>query len=183
LRILGIILIVLSLLLLIAVPPAGVICLLFGIILIIRSSKNLTDKIKASIAKSKEKSEQSAKLLKEKYEESLQEQKELKNQISDVKTIHKLKVLAQENRERMESAGLSMYEWSTAQDERVRPSHALMEGKICKWDDPTVYSTDGKTWKPRPEGAPLVHPGEEEGCRCTALSYWNELVGEVDKAI
>jgi len=90
-----------------------------------------------------------------------------------------LKKLALENRERMEADGLKLYEWSTSLDERVRPSHALMEGKLCKWADSAVYSTDGgKTWKPRPSGATLTHPGEEEGCRCTALSYEKELLGD-----
>jgi uncharacterized protein with gpF-like domain len=99
---------------------------------------------------------------------------------------------------RMEQAGLTMYIWSTAQDERVRgkpkleggiypnarPSHHLMEGLLCRWSDPTVYSDDGgKTWKPRPSGAVLLHPGRDIQCRCTALSYWDELVGEVDKEI
>jgi SPP1 gp7 family putative phage head morphogenesis protein len=85
---------------------------------------------------------------------------------------------------RMEAAGLEMYIWSTSGDERVRSSHALMDGLLCRWDDASVYSDDGgKTWKPRPLGAVLVHPGEDIQCRCTALSYWDELVDEVDQKI
>jgi hypothetical protein len=96
---------------------------------------------------------------------------------------------------RMEQAGLTMYIWSTAQDERVRgnpaghyphakPTHWAMEGLLCRWDDSTVYSDDkGKTWKPRPSGAVMLHPGQDIQCRCTALSYWDELVGEVDSVI
>jgi hypothetical protein len=62
---------------------------------------------------------------------------------------------ALENKKRMQEAGLKLYEWSTCNDERVRPSHTLMEGKICKRADPTVYSTDGgKSWKARPKDAP-----------------------------
>jgi len=87
-----------------------------------------------------------------------------------------LRKLAAENRRQMEECGLKLYEWSTCGDERVSPAHALMEGKICKWADPTVCSTNGKTWKPRPKGAPHAHPGEEEGCRCTAMSYSKELL-------
>ena len=64
-------------------------------------------------------------------------------------------------KKRNESAGISMYTWATAMDERVRgrpfgrweyskETHWIMEGKVCKWDDPTVYSTDGgKTWESR----------------------------------
>jgi uncharacterized protein with gpF-like domain len=96
---------------------------------------------------------------------------------------------------RMESVGLSMYIWETSGDERVRgdpggkypsakPSHWLMDGALCRWDDSTVYSQDGgKTWIPRPSGAVLLHPGDDYLCRCTALAYWWELVGEADAMI
>jgi SPP1 gp7 family putative phage head morphogenesis protein len=85
---------------------------------------------------------------------------------------------------RMEEAGLGMYIWSTSGDERVRTSHIELDNKLCRWDDASVYSEDGgKTWKPRPEGWAHVHPGEDIQCRCTALSYWDELVGEVDLII
>jgi hypothetical protein len=84
------------------------------------------------------------------------------------------------DRKRMEDTGLKLYVWSTCGDERVRPSHALMDGKLCKWADPTVYSSNGgKAWKSRPKGAVLGHPGEEDGCRCTALSYEKELLGGI----
>jgi hypothetical protein len=47
-----------------------------------------------------------------------------------------------------------------------------------------VYSDDGgKTWKPRPSGAVLLHPGIDFQCRCTAIAYWQELVGEADAMI
>jgi uncharacterized protein with gpF-like domain len=96
---------------------------------------------------------------------------------------------------RMESVGLSMYIWETSGDERVRgnpegkypnanPSHWLMDGALCRWDDPTVYSQDGgKTWIDRPAGAVQLHPGFDYLCRCTATSYWDELVGEADAMI
>jgi hypothetical protein len=96
---------------------------------------------------------------------------------------------------RMESVGLSMYIWETSGDERVRgdpggkypdaiPSHHLMDGLMCRWDNSSVYSEDGgKTWKPRPSGAVLLHPGQDYICRCTAIAYWQELVGEADGVI
>ena len=85
---------------------------------------------------------------------------------------------------RMQAVGLEMYEWSTVADERVRDSHADLEGVICRWDDPTVYSDDGgKTWKPRPADWAQEHPGQDIQCRCTALSYWDELIDEVDREI
>jgi hypothetical protein len=96
---------------------------------------------------------------------------------------------------RMESAGLSMYIWSTSGDERVRgysgglypdahPSHYAMDELLCRWDDPAVCSYDGgKTWVDRPAGAVQLHPGEDYQCRCTALAYWNEIVDEADEQI
>jgi SPP1 gp7 family putative phage head morphogenesis protein len=94
------------------------------------------------------------------------------------------KLNGQVTQARMEAAGLDMYIWSTSGDERVRSSHALLDGKLCRWDNALVYSEDrGKTWIPRPSGAVLLHPGEDIQCRCCALSYWDELVGEVDAQI
>jgi hypothetical protein len=96
---------------------------------------------------------------------------------------------------RMESVGLTMYVWETSGDERVRgdpggkypnakPSHYLMDEALCRWSDSTVYSQDGgKTWIPRPSGAVLLHPGQDYQCRCTAIAYWYELVGEADAMI
>jgi SPP1 gp7 family putative phage head morphogenesis protein len=85
---------------------------------------------------------------------------------------------------RMESVGLTMYIWETSGDERVRPSHTLMDEKLCRWDDPTVCSEDeGKTWIDRPSGAVQLHPGFDWQCRCTATSYWEELVQEADKLL
>jgi SPP1 gp7 family putative phage head morphogenesis protein len=82
---------------------------------------------------------------------------------------------------RMESIGLTMYTWETSGDERVRPSHKVMDEGLCRWDDPSVYSEDdGKTWIPRPSGAVLLHPGMDYQCRCTATAYWQELVQEAD---
>jgi uncharacterized protein with gpF-like domain len=59
-----------------------------------------------------------------------------------------------------------------------------MDEGLCRWDNASVYSDDGgKTWKPRPSGAVMQHPGQDYQCRCTALSYWDELVDEVDAKI
>ncbi len=51
-------------------------------------------------------------------------------------------------------AGIERYEWLTAQDDRVRPSHAALDGQIFSWDDPP------------PEGP----PGSDILCRCVALA-------------
>lgn len=81
----------------------------------------------------------------------------------------------------MEEVGLELYVWSTAYDDRVRDSHALMEGLLCRWDDASVCSYDnGKTWVPRPSGAVDLHPGQDIQCRCIGLAFYPELVAEVN---
>jgi len=87
------------------------------------------------------------------------------------------------NRHRQESIGVEMYIWRTVKDERVvgKPggrypkgnkahgNHWMMDGKYCRWDDPTVYSTDkGKTWKKRKSDMPKNNPGDDILCRCHA---------------
>jgi SPP1 gp7 family putative phage head morphogenesis protein len=71
---------------------------------------------------------------------------------------------------RNQALGLDQYEWSTSGDERVRESHKAMNGKLCRWDDPTVYSEDGgATWGPRSAiGGVEQHPGMDYQCRCVS---------------
>lgn len=57
------------------------------------------------------------------------------------------------NQTRQESLGVTEYVWQTAEDNRVRPTHAAHNGKIFRWDDP-----------PKDTG----HPGNDVNCRCVA---------------
>lgn len=93
------------------------------------------------------------------------------------------------------SAGISMYIWRTAGDERVRgmpggkwqyaiPSHWAMEGKLCRWDNSNVYSEDGgTTWLQRGSDMPLSHPGIEIQCRCQAIPFFDLMVGVIDEQL
>lgn len=77
--------------------------------------------------------------------------------------------------------GLECYVWSTAKDDRVRESHHLMEGLLCKYDDASVCSYDGgKTWVERPSGAVELHPGQDIQCRCVGLAYYPELMAKLE---
>lgn len=69
--------------------------------------------------------------------------------------------------------GLDLYEWGGTGDERERDSHFVLNSKLCKYSDPTVYSDDGgKTWKKRSSiGAFIGKPGEDYQCRCLPLPY------------
>ena len=79
---------------------------------------------------------------------------------------------------RQRSVGVETYIWRTGRDERVRGSHDVLEGMLCQWDDPTVYSDDGgETWKSRSSiGGYEGHPGEDYQCRCSAESNVAEVL-------
>ena len=84
------------------------------------------------------------------------------------------------DRLRQESIGIKMYVWRTMKDNSVvgKPggvypkgsdkhgNHYKMEGMFCRWDDPTVYSRDGKRWAKRPADVIDPHPGHGILCRC-----------------
>ncbi len=55
--------------------------------------------------------------------------------------------------DRQVAAGVTHYVWSSARDERVRPSHRDLEGQVIAWADAP------------PEG----HPGAPIQCRCVAI--------------
>ncbi len=83
----------------------------------------------------------------------------------------KLNAALTESRSR--ALGLDLYEWGGADDERERDSHRKLNGMLCKYSDPTVYSDNsGKTWKKRKSiGAYEGNPGTDYQCRCTSLPY------------
>ena len=62
---------------------------------------------------------------------------------------------------RQTEAGVESYTWSTSRDERVRESHAELEGETFSWDD-----------APEPG-----HPGEDIQCRCVAIPVIAEFEG------
>lgn len=71
---------------------------------------------------------------------------------------------------RAQAVGSKTYIWVGTGDERERDSHFVLNGMLCKWNDPTVYSDDnGATWKSRRSiGAFIGHPSEDYQCRCNA---------------
>ena len=73
-------------------------------------------------------------------------------------------------KDRNEKLGIKTYIWVGAGDNRERQNHKVLNGKLCRFDDPTVYSDDnGDTWKKRKTiGGVELHPGEDYQCRCGA---------------
>ncbi|WP_107327482.1 minor capsid protein [Agrobacterium pusense] len=59
------------------------------------------------------------------------------------------------NRKRQEQAGVTSYTWTSAHDERTRPLHRSLDGKVYKWGEATGAE----------QGLP---PGQPVNCRCLA---------------
>jgi SPP1 gp7 family putative phage head morphogenesis protein len=63
------------------------------------------------------------------------------------------------NQVRQVDLGIEQYEWSTSEDERVRDSHAEIDGEVFSWDNPPIVDDEP------------VNPGMACGCRCAALPH------------
>jgi len=98
----------------------------------------------------------------------------LENRVKMIARNETSSINANLNKARHESVGIKFYEWGTSGDERVRHSHSVMDKKICKYDDPTVYAdtiedaVKGK-WKKRSSiGGVEKNAGIDYNCRCVA---------------
>jgi len=60
------------------------------------------------------------------------------------------------NRVRQTALGIERFQWQTAEDERVRESHADLDGQIFSWDDPPTVDDE------------IATPGSPIQCRCVA---------------
>jgi len=52
-------------------------------------------------------------------------------------------------------AGVRAFKWSTAADERVRPRHAMLEGRVFNWHEPPDVGFPGEPIQCRCIGEPL----------------------------
>lgn len=93
------------------------------------------------------------------------------------------KLNGQITRARQTELGVRRYIWRTSEDERVRPSHAVLEGLTCTWSDSTIiirYDEDGAA--DRIKRSSLVppgfegSPGEDYQCRCYAEPVLDDIV-------
>lgn len=85
---------------------------------------------------------------------------------------------------RMTDAGIDMYTWMTANDERVRSKHKTLNNKTMRWDDNSLYSDNkGKTWKKRTKDMFIGIPGQDIQCRCTSIPFFDDMIAEVDNEI
>ncbi len=66
--------------------------------------------------------------------------------------------------------GITEYEWVTSDDERVRDSHKVMNGKICQWDSDITYKNNVNDSLLRHRSSIKgveKQFGEDFQCRCT----------------
>ena len=63
-------------------------------------------------------------------------------------------------RDRSQTVNAETYEWSTQKDERVRASHAELDGQVFQWGSPPP--------------ALGLEPGEDHNCRCIGLTIFEE---------
>lgn len=76
----------------------------------------------------------------------------------------------------IEGAGFEMYTWMCMPDGVTRDSHKALNGMVCRWDKPDLYSDDGgKTWQKRTGSMFIGEPGQDFNCRCTAVPFDPEL--------
>jgi len=95
----------------------------------------------------------------------------------------------------MQAIGVESYFWKVIMDEKLRgnpegkyknsnPSHYVMEGLLCRFDDPLVYSEDkGKTWIMKHGKMELKHYGQASNCRCTFKINLKNEIKEIDKGL
>ena len=95
--------------------------------------------------------------------------------------VGKLKSMIAKRRQK--EIGLDLYAWVTAGDERVRKSHSSLDGMICKWEDSTVYSSDGIDFTERSGGMTKAEPGMDVRCRCNATPYFDELIEQINQEL
>ncbi len=78
---------------------------------------------------------------------------------------------------RQQELGIETYRWLTAGDERVRKSHRVLDNKICRWDDPTVFLDEktGKWVKRSTIGGTNVHTSQDVNCRCQPIPQFEDL--------
>ena len=71
------------------------------------------------------------------------------------------KAVGQLTQARHQQLGIQEYTWRTAQDERVRPTHQVLDGTPQRWNSPPSVG----------------HPGQDIQCRCVPIPLIPEALG------
>jgi SPP1 gp7 family putative phage head morphogenesis protein len=87
------------------------------------------------------------------------------------------KEYGEQNRATQLAFGIKEYRWQTSNDERVRFNHASLNGKICNWNNSSVYKdTKKENWKQRTSSMYVGIPGEDYNCRCVGIPIFPSLL-------
>lgn len=82
-------------------------------------------------------------------------------------------------KQRQVDCGINVYQWSTSNDERVRKSHAEMDGKYYYWNGDKLGEINGIKVYP----APKYHPGMDYNCRCVAIAVLDLAAWDMTNAV
>ena len=77
-------------------------------------------------------------------------------------------------KQRQQNLGIKRFKWLTSHDERVRDTHAALDGMIFDWDT----GASGSGVPAEMEG---LMPGEDFNCRCTSTIVKEDLLEALDK--
>lgn len=88
----------------------------------------------------------------------------LENRIKLIARNEVSSINGQINKTRMQNIGITKFEWVTAGDERVRDSHAHLDGQIFDWNNP-----------PTNERGEKIIPGQDFNCRCQSIAIIEPL--------
>lgn len=78
---------------------------------------------------------------------------------------------------RSSSNNSSEYIWITRRDNKVRTSHAVLDGKVCSWLDEAIYREKGDVWRSKSSiGGVQKHVGEDFNCRCEPTIIVTEVL-------
>lgn len=86
------------------------------------------------------------------------------------------KLSASITRKEHEDAGVTRYMWSDSGDERVRPGHSILNGKIFEYSNPPEImefrsTKHGSYWI---STGRRCNPGEDYNCRCVAIPVFDK---------
>jgi len=95
-----------------------------------------------------------AKVIESNYKQSQNKAKFLARQETSL-------LMSKYHEQKYKSLGITKYIWETSHDERVRHSHAELNGEVIYWDKPPVVD---------PKSGRTAHAGEDFNCRCVAIA-------------
>jgi len=84
--------------------------------------------------------------------------------------------LGEINKQKQSQAGIQLYRWQTAEDERVRPTHQALNDGIYSWEGKVkVNGVEYEMAVDRQYSDSGTIPGEPWNCRCVAIPYIPEV--------